>query len=273
MTHDPAILERARAVYLARGFKRVPGWLSALAAEIYAELMCHQLRHHLMGPVCEVGAHLGRTLILLHLSSRPNERTVAFDLYELQNEAVGQERKRRLREYLRRHGGDESRLMMVTCNSQQLTAHEVVDHCGGLVRMFSIDAGRRADEVFADLRLAHGSIGKGGLVSITDYFQEAWPEVSEGCCRFMREVGGLYPVAIGGNKFFLTNDANRAAEYRSSLAARFGNQGRELAIFGMPVMMLRTATLRTRLSRTSLWRVIAPTGLGAALRRLGTRGR
>jgi hypothetical protein len=259
--------------YVEGGFKRVPGWLTPLAAQEFALLLRSQEALGITGPVCEVGAHLGRTFILLHLLARPEEFSVAFDLYELQDLEGGRVRKNRLREYLSRHGGDSTRLALVDCDSLRLTAAEIQAACRGRPRMFSIDAGRSTAAVENDLALAADCLCPKGLVSITDYFQERWPEVSEGTCRFMERKGRLLPVAIGGNKFFFTNDAQAAANYRQSLTHAFGNQVRAMEIFGSPVLWIRPASLRTRLARTPLWRALRETAVGQRLRNLGVKGR
>ena len=259
--------------YARSGYRSVSGWLTGLAVLEFVHLLLQQRRMGVRGPVCEVGAHLGRTFILLHLLTRDTEMSVAFDLYELQDPVVGAERKRRLHEYLARHGGDERRFALVTCDSQNLTADDVRAACHGAPRVFSIDAGRTAAAVESDLRLAATSVCAGGLVSITDYFQEGWPEVSEGACRFMIKGSGLVPVVIGGNKFFLTTSADFAATYQRELATTFGNQARSALIFGSPVLLLRSPTLRLRLARTRLWRALRHTALAKRLRVLGLRGR
>jgi hypothetical protein len=259
--------------YASSGYRRVSGWLSDLAVLEFVQLMLQQRNLGVEGPVCEVGAHLGRTFILLHLLTRGAEMSVAFDLYELQDPAVGAERKRRLNEYLARHGGDARRVALMTCDSQNLTPAEVRSACQGAPRLFSIDAGRTAAAVESDMRLAAQSVCAGGLVSITDFFQEAWPEVSEGACRFMSAERSLVPVAIGGNKFFFTTSTEFAAHYQRGLAEAFGNQARPSVMFGLPVLQIRAATVRTRLARTKLWRAVRHTALARKLRTLGVRGR
>jgi len=265
--------ERRWQQYARSGYRKVPGWLSALAALEFAQLMLQQHRLGIEGPVCEVGAHLGRTFILLHLLTRATETSAAFDLYELHDPAAGAERKRRLLGYLARHGGDERRIALVTCDSRNLTPAKVRASCQGSPRLFSIDAGRTAAAVESDLRLAAHSVCAGGLVCITDYFQEGWPEVSEGACRFMNTSGELTPVAIGGNKFFFTTSAEYAASYQAGLTAAFANQARTAVIFGAPVVLIKAATLRTRMARTRIWRALRHTALAQRLRLLGVRGR
>jgi hypothetical protein len=264
---------RAWRRYAKRGHRRVPGWLEPPAIDIFAAVMQHQAQVGIGGPVCEIGAHLGRTLILLHLLSASGERAVGFDRYELQHEATGQERKRRLLAYAARHGADLGRIRLHTCDSTQLAAEELIAVCGGRPRLVSIDAGRSAECVYGDLRLARDVVVAGGVVSVTDFFREAWPEVAEGCCRFMYETGGLVPFALGGNKLFFTTHAEHAGALQRALAAMAAGNERSTRMFGRPLTWLPPSTLRWRLARTWLWRALRGTTLADALRTSVTRGR
>ena len=124
-----------------------------------------------------------------------------------------------------------------------------------------------------DLALAQASVAPGGIVSLTDYFREAWPEVSEGCCRFMSQQGGLYPVAFGGNKYFFAADPDNAATFQRVLAEAFADRARASQMFGMPVLQLTRLSWRRRLARTRAWRSIRDTRAGDAIRKLVTPGR
>jgi methyltransferase family protein len=257
--------------YATRGYRRVPGWLEPPAIGIFTTVMRHQAQVGITGPVCEIGSHLGRTLILLHLLSSPGELAAGFDRYELQDEANGRERKRRLLAYAALHGGDTARIRLHNCDSTGLRAQELVALCGRRPRLVSIDAGRTAEAVYSDLRLAHDVVVAGGVVSITDFFREAWPEVSEGCCRFMHEGGGLVPFALGGNKLFFTTHTEHAAALQRELSTL--TDARTTRMFGRPVTWLPPSTLRRRLARTWLWRAFRGTSLADSLRTALTRGR
>jgi hypothetical protein len=257
--------------YARRGYRRVPGWLEPPAIDIFDTVVRHQARVGITGPVCEIGSHLGRTLILLHLLSSPGELAAGFDRYELQDEANGRERKRRLLAYAARHGGEIERIRLHNCDSTELSGQDLVTLCGGRPRLVSIDAGRTAEAVYSDLRLAHDVLPSGGVVSITDFFREAWPEVSEGCCRFMHEDGDLVPFALGGNKLFFTTHPEHAAALQRELSTL--TDARTTRMFGRPLTWLPPSTLRRRLARTWLWRALRGTSLADALRTALTRGR
>jgi len=99
-------------------------------------------------------------------------------------------------------GGDPARLTTIIDNSLQVSAQRVLESCHGRPRLFSLDGGRTVDTTHHDMTLALNTLCTGGVVFVDDYFQERWPEVSEGVCRFMLREGGLSPIAIGGNKLF-----------------------------------------------------------------------
>jgi hypothetical protein len=254
--------------YAGKGHSRVQGWLTQLAVQILTRVGEAQQERGVRGPVCEIGVHVGRLFILLHLLTRTDEKSVAFDLYELQNEANGRLRKQRLMENLRHHGGDIGRTQAVTQDSLQLRPERIIELCGGRPRLFSIDGGRSAEVTRNDLSLAHDTLCEGGLVMLGDYFQEIWPEVSQGVCSFMQENTELFPVAIGGNKMFLARGAAAAEEYRKRLTEDGALVVRTMRIFGRPVAVIAAPTLQTRLARSALWRSCRSTFLGRSLRSL-----
>lgn len=265
--------ESAWRRYAARGYRRVPGWLEPQAIETFVALLQCQARNDITGPVCEIGAHLGRTLILLHLLSRADELAVGLDRYELQDPATGRDRKRRLLEYAARHGGDIARIRLQTCDSSALSARELIEVCGSRPRLMSIDASRSAAGVFSELALARDVVTRGGIVSVTDVFREAWPEVAEGCCRFMDSGEGLVPFALGGNKLFFTTDAEHAGALHRELTASGHGRTRLTRMFGRPLVWVPPASLRHRLARTWVWRALRETALADFVRRSVTRGR
>lgn len=104
---------------------------------------------------------------------------------------------------------------------------------------------------------------------LDDYFQERWPQVSEGACRYMMNNHGLYPVAIGGNKLFLTNSREWVRTYHDGLARLFDNQIHRSTMFGEPVLVIVPLTYRRRITRMKAWRALRNRSMGHILRTLG----
>lgn len=232
--------------YLASGFRSVHGWIPALALQEVAGFSQLQRRFGIRGPVCEIGIHHGRMLILMQLLTEPDELSVGIDLHE----------RAQLLHNLRAHGGDPARITTIIDNSLHMSAERILESCRGRPRLFSLDGGRTVDTTYHDMRLALNTLCTGGVVFVDDYFQERWPEVSEGVCRFMLREGGLYPVAIGGNKLFLTNSVEAAQAYRDGLEELFRGQTGNSHMFGSPVLQIQSLTLRRRMSRNPLWQSI-----------------
>ena len=233
--------------YLAGGYRHVHGWPPGLALLEIARLSQIQQVLGIRGPICEIGVHLGRTFILLHLLTQRAELAVGIDLHE---------RRPQILRNLAAHGGDPARVRMTVEDSLQVSPERILELCAGRPRLFDLDAGRTADAVCHDLILARQTLCAGGLAFVDDYFQEAWPEVSEGVCRFMAQSGGLYPVVVGGNKLFFTTSRESSRAYRQRLAPMFAGHSRDSAMFGEPVLLIQRLTYRRRIARTRLWQTL-----------------
>lgn len=257
--------------YATRGYASVEGWLNGTAAQLYLTMGSIQRALEVRGPVCEIGVHHGRTFVLLHLLTKVDELSVAYDLYELQDPAIGTERKRRLVANVAQHGGEMTTVRVITTDSLDLTRARVLADCGGEPRIFSIDGARTAAATNHDLALAAQSLCEGGIVSVTDHFSEVWPEVSEGVNQFMVARGELHPVAIGGNKYFFAKSTDFAARCRHEIKRAFSVQAAEVIAFGQPVVVIRPLTPRRRISRSKAWQLVRHTALGDVLRTLGRR--
>jgi hypothetical protein len=210
--------------YTTTGHRAVHGWLSDTAVALLSSLGAIQESLGIAGPVCEIGIHHGRSFILLHLLTNPPERSVGWDLFELQSQNVdrsGRGDLDRLTQNLRLHFCDLTRIDVKRANSLDLDAIAVVQACGARPRIFSVDGGHTAEITFHDLSVARGSIKDEGLIVLDDFFNEAWPGVAEGAMRFFEQArGSIFPIAIGGNKLILTGSATFAGEYRTALRAR-----------------------------------------------------
>jgi hypothetical protein len=269
--------EAALRAYVQGGHKTVQGWLDPTAVEPITVLSRTQAELGISGGIAEIGIHHGRLFILLHLLRRGDERSAAYDLFEMQDanvDASGKGDKETFLDNLRRHGCDSERIVVKSRNSLAMTPAEVRADAGP-VRLFSVDGGHTADITASDLALAEGSLCPGGIVILDDYFNESWPGVSEGAARYLSSgASKLVPVAIGGNKFMLTNSGELAGRYREALWTlpdRYVTA--EQTVFGTPVIVVRPkfVPLTTRLGSTRLWKAIKGTAAGRALKRAALR--
>ena len=248
--------------YSRDGHRRVQGWLTETAIALMRDIARIQRTHDVVGPVCEIGVHHGRLFILLHHLTNPGERAVGWDLFEHQEQNVdrsGKGDRARLMFNLQRHGADMSRVTVHTANSLDLTPSAIVEACGAPPRIFSVDGGHTPEITRSDLHLAAESIREDGVIVLDDFFNETWPGVAEGACRYMGAGAPLIPVAIGGNKFIFTRSDRMADRYRTELALptrRF--RRRDTTAFGRPVAVytVNETSWRTRMLRTPAMRLL-----------------
>ena len=202
--------------YTKTGYKTVDGWLNLVALHAIVQFSNIQKEESIAGPVCEIGVHHGRLFILLHLLTRSEEWSVAWDLFENQCENPfdsGRGDLQKFKENLARFGCDLNRISIYTKNSLALNAAEAIEACGGNPRLFSVDGGHTADITYNDIQIAAKSICDCGIIILDDFFNEAWPGVAEGASKYLIENNDLYPIAILGNKVMLTNSPEAADMY------------------------------------------------------------
>lgn len=228
--------------YCRMGHRQVAGWLSPVAIDVIRLIADVQHTVQLDGAVCEIGVHHGRLFILLCLLRRRGERALAYDLFGRQEEnsdRSGAGDEAILQANLARHGVDRTGVAIVQANSLALTARRIIDDCGARVRLFSVDGGHTAEVTANDLELAAGALAEGGIALLDDFFNEAWPGVAEGACRYMAGATcRLHPVAIAGNKFAFTTAEPWAARYQQAIMnSALRAEYKWSVVFGMPVVI------------------------------------
>jgi hypothetical protein len=260
--------------YVKRGHRAVSGWLDETAIAMLRALSQQQEQAGVSGGICEIGIHHGRLFILLHLLSTASERCAAYDLFELQAQNIdgsGLGDKEAFRNNLRKHGCDTSRIAIKSRNSLEMQADEVLGDVGP-VRLFSIDGGHTAEITANDMALADAVLADGGIVILDDFFNEAWPGVSEGASRYLASPQSrLVPVGIGGNKFIFARNGS-ADRYRVALRnlpkSYFCTTQHA---FGADVVVVRQASHVERLVATSAWRAVRGTKAGRWIRSAALR--
>ena len=208
--------------YISHGHHTVDGWLSDVAIELIV-LLAHVQQHELSihGPVCEIGVHHGRFLILLALLQARDAKVGAWDLFSQQDQNVdlsGSGDRALFERNLARHIGPlDERYVIQEVNSLELTAERVREQLNGRPVLFSIDGGHTKSIVLHDLKTAYHSIAVGGIVILDDYLHPVWPEVTEALHTYLPKADSLLPICSGGGKLFLVKDPQ--AQFRERLAA------------------------------------------------------
>jgi len=208
--------------YISHGHHTVDGWLSDVAIELIV-LLAHVQQHELSihGPVCEIGVHHGRFLILLALLQARDAKVGAWDLFSQQDQNVdlsGSGDRALFEKNVARHIGPlDERYLIQEVNSLELTAERVCEQLDGRPVLFSIDGGHTKSVVLHDLEVACHSVASGGIVILDDYMHPVWPEVTEALHTYLPKDDSVLPICSGGGKLFLVKDPQ--VHFRERLVA------------------------------------------------------
>ena len=223
-------------------FADIPGWCSPDACLMF--MAYHQLlaEEGGAGDTLEIGVHHGLSAIGVAALRGEGRRFVAVDLFEdRQSENVsksGLGHRARFVANMERFYDDLSFLTILAEPSSALRPDDV----GRDFTFCHIDGGHSEEEVYADLELAAAISRPGGLVALDDYFNPAFPGVSEGAVRFrLQRPDTLRPLAIGSNKVLFQREPTRF-----DLNVRFRQRFPELlsasaTLWGAPVPLFNTS--------------------------------
>ncbi len=205
--------------YIWWNHRRVEGWIEPEILILMSALAAKQREQGVRGGVAEIGVHHGRFFIGLHLLRRPDERSVAIDLFEDQAHNIdrsGMGDEATFRDNLRRFADGDSSVAVVSADSTTLGGADIQGFAGGLVRMFSVDGGHTPEIVEHDMNTAADSLVEGGIAIGDDVFNSQWPGAVEGTLAFLDSNDRLVPFAVGYNKVLFTHPSF-ADSYRQTV--------------------------------------------------------
>ncbi len=279
--YNPAMpfAAKSRAAYVSKGHRQVEGWCSPLAMHLTLGVDEMQQAEGISGSVAEIGVHHGKLFILLMLCARHGERALAMDLFDQQEhnvDASGLGDEAVFLANVRQHVGDTTPPVVLKGDTTHLDGQQVRSTIGASCRLFSVDGGHTADMTAHDLNTAAAALTDGGVVILDDYFNSAWPAVSEGACRFMAQADGqaLTPFAVGGNKVFLTTASQWADRYRKALLARgFPTRHKISRMFDTEIISVSDTRphILNRLAALPAWRRFRETPIGRLVRTLAPK--
>ncbi len=158
--------------------------------------------------------HHGKSSLLFGLLTDDDETLKVCDIFDQQEKNVsnsGAGVRSVFESNWHRWLADKKLPEIYQCASAELSSKNT----GTNYRLFSIDGGHTAQETEADMMLADRALHKKGMMIIDDYFDAAFPGVSEGVNRFLNNQNTWRPLMYGFNKMFLVR-SNALAEYRQA---------------------------------------------------------
>lgn len=208
-------LQRYAALY-----NSIPGYFTLEAALLFIAYNQLVAAHGITGDVLEIGVHHGRSAIVVGSFPAHGRKFVAVDLFdklqELNSSASGSGNQESFLSNMKQFFDDLSFLTTIEGLSSTLS----VETLGNQFAFCHIDGGHSPEETYNDLDLCCQLLKSGGLLVLDDYFNPAFPGVSEGAVQFKLEHGDqLTPIAIGFNKVIFQKkgtDINLGADFSSA---------------------------------------------------------
>lgn len=201
-----------------RASRRIDGWFSPQAAALFALLDEVQQSTRIVGDLFEIGAHHGKSAVMLCAMARQMETVGVCDLFSDQHLNVsgsGSGDRVTLEGNVRRIVPGFSRLTVYAKSSAELLPSEI----GQPHRFFHVDGGHLASEALADIRLGAEVLHQLGAVVVDDAFRPEWPGVTEAVLDFLRDRSDYAPLVLGFNKLVIIPRAASAAYLRFVLDA------------------------------------------------------
>ena len=231
--------------YVKHSMKTVRGYMGSLDALVIAALLKYQDRANITGHLCEIGVHHGRLFLMLALSRRPGEMSLAIDLFEDDTINTGTDHAGRDRALLvnaNRLGINLSNREIFKTSSLGITATDIRERTGGAVRFFSVDGCHLYSGVENDLRLAEQTLIPEGIIAIDDFFSTKWADVSFAAGEFLRDTE-LIPFAITSKLYVCAPVA--AEKYQAALRGLSDVvQISSVQILGKTVLALRESMVK-----------------------------
>ncbi len=192
-----------------RLIRAIDGWFWPAAAYLFALLDEIQKDRGIRGDIFEIGAYHGKSAAFLAAMLDPaTERLGVCDLFGAAPDGSnGRGFRSTFEANIRALFPDPHFLKVHGKDAAELGVSDTSDRC----RIFHIDGGHDANDVFHDLVTASAAVHPEGVVVLDDFHNFAWPGVAEGFFRFMRDRPGEFvPLAVGFNKGVLTRPAARS---------------------------------------------------------------
>lgn len=197
--------------YITEDVNQVEGWffLPDMLSFVYLDQIQEKL--NVVGDLCEVGVFEAKSLALMSLFCRGDEKVVGYDLFpdDMQNRAQANIDKFGQKKCVMLEAGDTSGITLAALN----------ERLGRGLRMLHIDAGHEYHEVYHQLIVFAPFIKEGGVVIMDDYQDREFPGIEAAVLDFCEidRPRRFVPFFAGGNKMYLCEQQNAAIYQRMLL--------------------------------------------------------
>lgn len=199
--------------YAAKLAEEVEGWFFTLDRLLFVELGLIQQKAGVGGDLCEIGVHMGKSLVLMSLLKGSSERLLGFDMFVGNSEATT---KANLGKY-----GKTDNVTLFKGLTTDLSEAQLDSACKNPIRFLHIDAGHEYHEVLEQLLLFSPYVSDQAIIAMDDFQDREFPGVGAAVLDFceMDRPRRFIPFLAGANKMYLCRDF-MAASYQNGLINR-----------------------------------------------------
>ena len=187
-----------------------------------------QLAKSIEGHIGEIGVHHGRLFLAMDALRRDGERSIAVDVFgdqALNIDGSGAGNRAIFEQHVASVSHDPEGIMIFEGDSLSTQFHAWMRDNGLRFRIFSVDGGHTAQHAINDLKVAETYLAQGGAVLLDDFFNPAFPGVTEGLYRYLDNRPPLVPVCTVSSKLILSS-ISFAAPLREHIRSSFAKSGR-----------------------------------------------
>ena len=202
--------------YINNRSQTVPGWLYPIDMFLIALLDQLQKAFDVRGNICEVGVYKGKSLILLGMLLRDDERLFAFDVFP---EDFLEATKANMAALC----PTTARVEYVQGDTSSYTADALRATLPFPLRLLHIDAGHEYHEVLHCLYMLAPHVHVEGVIVMDDYQDREFPGVAAAVLDFClhHRPRQFVPFVSGGNKMYLCSPGI-AHRYQAGLIGQPG---------------------------------------------------
>jgi cephalosporin hydroxylase len=189
-------IERTKA-FISETHSEIEGWFFPLDQLAFFELVAVQNQMQVGGDLVEVGVYHGKSLVLLSLLKKEEEKLLGFDLFDADH-------KERTQDNLNNFGRSEQ-VTLVRGYTSEIAQGDLDKMLPSPLRFLHIDAGHEYHEVLEQLRLFSPYVADRGIIAMDDYQDREFPGIEAAVLDFAEfdRPRRFVPFLAGGNKVFL----------------------------------------------------------------------
>jgi hypothetical protein len=165
----------------------IHGWFMDQAAALWDCLLSYQDASNIRGHLLEIGVHKGKSALLSALHTRHDEEQLLVDPAPL-DEAIANIRK----------ACPDTKLRAFPHPSRLIKREPLYSELASSIRWIHIDGSHTGQDVNTDLEIAHQLLAHDGIVTIDDFFDFAYPQITAATFAFMAAHPNAFALFLGG---------------------------------------------------------------------------